>query len=270
MNKFNWLLLSAVLYLLSGCTTARMALTHSVWQNNIGYAVEGRMQTVLQKKPLRFGEFYTTGVKSSWKKSSSVTTDLDGRITRRNSNTIGMLYSQSKSWRKFTLNNGKGQQAQVIAFNQLNASSYSAGGNVELNFNWLMKSLGVPGKTENSYFVQVYEPNNDQPWELLLDLDAIDWNAKNYIGYFALNDAEYYTIKPITKIMGKNGPSSFPIGLMGYEIFNAGGMPVAAVSVFDKGIVYLQDTLPPDERFLMANLCAALLLYEPASPPTED
>jgi hypothetical protein len=243
-----------------------MALTNPSWQNNIGYAVEGRMQTVLQKKPLRFGEFYTTGVKTSWRRSSSLVTDMDGRVINRYSNTLGKLYESSKASRRFTLSNGKGLQAQVFTFDQLTALGYLLGNNLQLNFDWLVKALGMPTKAENSYYVQVFEPENDRPWELMLDLDAVRWNPKNYAGYFALNDDEYYTVKAITKIMGKNGPSSFPAGIMGYEICNAGGVPVAAVSTINSGVVHLQDSLPPDERFLMANLCAALLLYEPELP----
>ncbi|WP_345953144.1 hypothetical protein [Mucilaginibacter sp. PAMB04168] len=265
MNKFHWLLLSAALYLLSSCTAPRIALTDASWHNTLGYAVEGRTQTVLQKKPLRFGEFYTTSLKTSSKKSSVYTTDLDGRLAQRHQNTLGLLHERSQSSRRFRLSNGRGPEWQVYTFTHLNASSYFVGRNLELNFSWLLKSLGLGNKTENSYYVQVFEPGADRPWELLLDMDAIDLNAKNYMGYFALNDEEYYTIKPVLHVMGKNGPSRIPFGLVGYEISNAEGKAVAAVSAINKGVVYLQDSLMPHERFLMANLCAALLLYEPAS-----
>lgn len=256
------LLLGAAICLLANCTTVRMALPDQAWNNNIGYTVEGRTQTVFQKKPLRFGEFYTTQIKTSWKQSSSTTTTMDGRLTERNNKTVGMLYEQSKSSRKFSLSNGKDQEALVLTFNQLNSSIYLVGGGVELNFNWMMKALGMPSKMENSYYVQVYEPDNDKPWELVLDMDAVEMNPKNYAGYFALNDLEYYTIRPIRHMMGKNGPSKLAVGLVGFEISGTDGLPVAAVSLFDRGAVYLQDSLKPDQRFLMANLCAALLLYQ--------
>ena len=262
MNKILLLLLGAAICLLANCTTVRMALPNPAWDNNIGYTVEGRTQTVFQKKPLRFGEFYTTQIKTSWKQSSSTTTDMDGRLTERNNKTVGMLYEQSKSSRKFSLSNGKGQEALVLTFNQLNSSSYLVGGGVELNFNWMNKALGMPSKMENAYYVQVYEHDNDKPWELVLDMDAIQMNPKNYAGYFALNEQEYYTIRPLRHVMGKNGPVKIPVGLIGFEISNVAGEPVAAVSIINKGLVYLQDSLTPRERFLMADLCAALLLYE--------
>lgn len=262
MNKILLLLLGAAICLLASCTTNRIALTDPVWQNSIGYTVEGRMQTVFQKKPLRFGEFYTTQVKTSWRQSSSTTTDLYGRLTERNNKTVGILYEQSKSSRRVSLSNGKGEEALILTFNQLNSSSYLVGGGVELNFNWMNKALGMPSKMENAYYVQVYEPDNDKPWELVLDMDAIQMNPKNYAGYFALNEQELYTIRPLRHVMGKNGPVKVPVGLVGFEISNVAGEPVAAVSIFDKGLVYMQDKLTPRQRFLMADLCAALLLYE--------
>ncbi|MDT3404944.1 hypothetical protein [Mucilaginibacter terrae] len=263
MNKLLLLLMGAALCLLVSCTTTRMALTNPAWDNNTGYLVEGRTQTVFQKKPLRFGEFYTTQVKTSWRQSLSVTTDMNGRLTERNNKTLGMLYEKSKSSRKFSLSNGKGEEALVLTFNQLNSSSYLVGGGVDFNFNWINKALGMPSKMENAYYVQVYEPDNDKPWELVLDMDAIEMNPKNYAGYFALDESQYYTIRPIRHVMGKNGPVKVPVGLVGFEVSNVAGDAVAAVSIFDKGLVYLQDNLTPGERFLMADLCAALLLYEP-------
>ncbi|WP_295773493.1 hypothetical protein [uncultured Mucilaginibacter sp.] len=261
-NKLLLLLLGAALCLLVSCTTPRMALTNDAWKNNAGYAVTGRSQTVLQKKPLRFGDFYTTKVQTSSTQSSSVATDMNGRLTGLNNKTVGMLTQKSKSSRRFTLSNGKGKEALVLTFNQLNSKSYLAGGGVELNFNWINKVLGMPSTLENSYYVQVYAPDAETLWELVLDMDAVELNPNNYAGYFALNQEKYYTIRPIRHLMGKNGPLKMPACLVGFEISNAAGLSVAAVSLLNSGTVYLHDGLTADERFLMADLCAALLLYQ--------
>jgi hypothetical protein len=262
MNKFNLLLLVAALYLTGCASTARIALTNSAWQNNAGYPVEGRIQTVFNKKPLRFGEFHTLNVQTSWKRSSSYATDLDGRAVHRNYNTVGMLYDKSHSSRRFILSDSAGHASEVYTFNKLNTANLSLGRGTELNIDWLQKMLGMQSNRENSYYVQVFEPGTSKPWELVLDIDAAGLNAKNYVGYFGLNDDEYFTIKPVTKMMGKNGPMSIPIGVVGYEISDPDGKAVAAVSLFDKGMVYLAADLSKADRFLMANLCAALLLYD--------
>lgn len=263
MNKLSILLLSAALYVLSGCTAGRLAFSNPDWQNKAGYPVEGRSQTVFQKKPLRFGEFYTTKVKTSSKQSYDQTTDLEGRRTSRYNGVAGILNQHSKSSRRFTLNNGKGQEAEIITYNQLNASTYLFGRSVEMNFDFLLRTLGMDKKTENSYYVQVYEPDEDKPWELILDMDAIEMNPKNYAGVFALDESHYYSIKPINHMMGNNGPSSIPVGCVGYEIINPEGDAVAAVSLLGNCSVYLSDNLTAQNRFLMAGLCAALLLNEP-------
>lgn len=51
------------------------------------------------------------------------------------------------------------------------------------------------------------------------------------------------------------------VGSIGYEILSRQNELIAAVSLVDGGNVYL-NTKDPRERFLMANLCAALLLQE--------
>jgi len=265
MNKLSMLLLSAALYVLSGCTAGRVAFSNPNWQNKTGYTVEGRSQTIFQKKPLRFGEFYTTQVKTSAKQSSAQTTDLEGRRTWRYNGVAGILNQHSKSSRRLTLNNGNGQEAEIITYNQLNASTYMFGRGLEMNFDFLLRTLGMDKKTENSYYVQVYEPDEDKPWELILDMDAIEMNPRNYAGVFALDENHYYDIKPITRMMGKNGPSSIPVGCIGYEITNPEGDTVAAVSLLGNCSVYLSETLNAQNRFLMAGLCAALLLNEPNS-----
>jgi hypothetical protein len=265
MKKMNVLLYALAAYVLSGCAAGRVAFTNEDWHQQNGFVVEGRSQTVLQKKPLRFGEFYTTKVITSARQSSVQLNDLDGRRTQRYNGVAGVLTEHSKSSRRFTLNNGKGLEAEVITYNQLNASTYMFGRHVEMNFDFLLRTLGMDKKTENSYYVQVYEPDEDKPWELILDMDAIELNPKNYAGVFALDEDHYYSIRAINRMMGKNGPSALPVGCIGYEIFNPQGDAVAAISLLSKCSVHLSDNLNSRDRFLMGGLCAALLLNEPNS-----
>ncbi len=256
----------AVLLVMAGCNTYKIALNDPVWNDNVPYAVEGRMQTVLQKKPLRFAEFHTTLVKTSWRKTTRQYEDIGGFVTGYYNNIAAVIYEQSNSSRRFILANNKGQEAKVLTFHKVRASNYLLGNQVELNLDYLLRTLGLDRRqTENSYYVQVFEPGSERPWELVLDNDAIELNPKNYAGYFALDQDHYYTIRPVNKLIGKNGPSSFPVGHVGYEVCNASGHAVAAVSLLGKTSVYLADDMEPDERFLMADLCAALLLHEPGS-----
>jgi hypothetical protein len=62
--------------------------------------------------------------------------------------------------------------------------------------------------------------------------------------------------------MEKNGKSgNILAGSVGFELFDPQGRSVAAVSLVDKGMVFLGKG-NATERFLLANACAALLLQE--------
>ena len=85
---------------------------------------------------------------------------------------------------------------------------------------------------------------------------------REYIGYLAQGKEKYYTIIPVRHMEGRDGqPAAIPFGSIGFEIRNKEGRAVAAVSKLDRGTVFLQ-TMDANERFLLANVCTALLLQE--------
>ena len=72
----------------------------------------------------------------------------------------------------------------------------------------------------------------------------------------------YYTLHPVYALEKKDGKTAnIPFGSIGYEIRGKEGKPLAAVSLIDKGVVYFND-ISADEKFLMANICTAILLQE--------
>jgi hypothetical protein len=52
------------------------------------------------------------------------------------------------------------------------------------------------------------------------------------------------------------------MGSAGYEIMDADGISIAAVSTLNNGKVYFNTGIRPRERFLLENLFAAILLQE--------
>jgi hypothetical protein len=97
---------------------------------------------------------------------------------------------------------------------------------------------------------------------MVIDNNDAQRQRKNYTGFLALDRHTYYTIKPVYSIRSKKGKSVNTIlGSVGFEFRNKDGKPVAAVSLMDQGIVYL-DNVSEEERFLLANACAALLLQQ--------
>jgi hypothetical protein len=123
----------------------------------------------------------------------------------------------------------------------------------------IVKSL--LSQPDHKYYVQIYT-GRERPWELLLDNVATQMKPKEYVGYLSQGRDQYYTVVPVRHMEGKDGrPAAIAFGSIGFEIRNKEGKAVAAVSKLDKGIVYLQ-SMDAGERFLMANVCAALLLQE--------
>jgi hypothetical protein len=96
---------------------------------------------------------------------------------------------------------------------------------------------------------------------MAIDNQQSQASPKKYTGLLAKNKQEYYTIVPVT-LIEKNGKSGNTLlGAVGFEFRNKEGKTVAAVSLIDKGMIYLGKTTP-EERFLLANACTALLLQE--------
>ena len=81
--------------------------------------------------------------------------------------------------------------------------------------------------------------------------------AKSYVGYLAKSKTEYYTIHPATKIEKNAKTGKTLLGSVGYEIYDQNRGAVAAVSLMNKGMVFLGKTTK-EERFLMANAAPAV------------
>jgi hypothetical protein len=94
----------------------------------------------------------------------------------------------------------------------------------------------------------------------MIDNQASQAKPRKYVGYLAKNDNEYYTVTPTSNIKSKNGKvGKMPFGSAGFIIRSKEGTPVAAVSIIDKGVIYLMDCYP-SERLLLASACTSLLL----------
>jgi len=97
---------------------------------------------------------------------------------------------------------------------------------------------------------------------MVLDNEAAQRNSKKYIGVISQSNDRYYTLHPVYTLEKKDGkPANMPFGSIGYEIRGKEGKPLAAVSLIDNGVVYFND-ITAEEKFLMANICTAILLQE--------
>ena len=261
MNKFYAVLLAATI-LVNGCTPMKLAISDDLKNRNDEYAVKG-LNGILLKEKLSFGEYSTMKVKRSWTKGTSAKEGLGLGTNPYDPayvNIIGTEYINKKQALNFSLTDGN-STSQVFCVSKFNAKDLQVGNNPNSVGNIILDLLGKGGSSESNYYVQVFISKTGNPWHLLLDNQAAQRNPKNYVGIFAKSKDEFYTINSVTKLQVKDQQRDMPFGSAGFEIRNANGKAVAAISLMDKGTVYLSK-INAEERFLIANLCTALLLQQ--------
>lgn len=254
--------LFAMVILLMACNGLEPALSVSHNPSLKNYKVKGRQGFLINQK-LDFGEYKTSKVKRSWTKGSDLSFPLP--IISPNAPVVPDMFSLEFSDRhqtfSFQMTDSKGHKSQAFAASNFESENLQIGNNPNSVVNILKDVFGVAGFSQNLFYLQLFMENEPQPWQLVIDNQASQRNAGTYEDIFAYDDNHYYTLKPITEVMSKKGPRKIPMGSVGYEIFNPKKESVAAVLLVDAGNVYL-NTQEPQERFLMANLCAALLLQQ--------
>ena len=257
MNRFLPLLFLAFFY---ACTPLQMSVSNELRTADT-YPVKGR-QGLLIKQKLSFGEYATSTVKRSWTRGSSSRSGISAYSIDRQQwiNLIGTEYIDKKQTFRFTMQDGA-RQSEVYAASRFEAEDLHIGNNENSIVNIALDLMGRGGASESLFYLQVFTDSADRPWQLLLDNDRAQAAPKKYKGVFAQSPAAYYTLLPVTRMEHGGKSGNILGGSIGYEIYNSKGTAVAAVSLVDNGTVYLGKTTG-EERFLMANLCAALLLQQ--------
>ena len=253
----------AVLVLLAQCRPAKMALQQEYWPAKEEYKVQGK-KGIFSKERLQFVEFYTTQVKRSWTKGSSSKFGIgNGNVTDHDyTNIISIDYIKRKQTVKFSLTDSGNRESEVFCVSNFNTSEVQIGNRpnsiLNIGIDVVRSLLSQP---DDKYYVQIYT-KSERPWELLVDNVQAQMKPKEYVGYLSQGKDKFYTIVPVRHMEGKDGqPQAILFGSVGFEIRNKEGKPVAAVSKIDRGVVYLQN-ISAEEKFLLANACAALLLQE--------
>ncbi len=250
------------LVMLVSCGTAKMSISDDLKSSNDEYVVKGKNGTRIKQK-MSFGEYATTAIKRSWIKGSSGRTGIGYGGTAQHEwvNIISMEYVKKKQTISFNLSDGN-RLSEAYCVSRFNSATLEIGKNPNSLLNISMDIFGIAGESSSNYYVQLFTSGkDDRPWEMLIDNEQSQTRPKKYVGYLGKSPTEYYTIVPVTKmeINGKQG--NILAGSVGYEFRNKEGKSVAAVSLFDKGMVFLSKT-SPEERFLLANACTALLLQD--------
>ncbi|MBL7859851.1 MAG: hypothetical protein JNJ65_01735 [Cyclobacteriaceae bacterium] len=241
----------------------KLSLDGTEWSDAVEYPVQGR-QGILINQKLSFGEYHTLLVDRSWTKGSSsmmglsqgLPTDQDFKkiITSEKVKKNQTLY--------FALADSLGNQARAYCITNFKSKDFTIGDNPNSVINLFGDILGIGDESSSTFYAMIYDAQATNRWELLIDNQEAQLNPKEYKGYLSKSKDEFYTIKPLSKVISKKGKvGTMPFGSAGFEIRNSNGVAIAAVSMIDKGVVYLTK-VSPEERILLSGVCAALLLQE--------
>lgn len=260
MKKIFYLLIVTVV--VTSCSPFKMTVSDELKNSNDEYAVKGKNGTRIKQK-LSFGGYATTSIKRSWTKGNSFRAGAGYWKANQNEwiNIISTKYINRHQTINFSLSDGI-NSSEVYCAAQFNAKDLEIGKNPNSLLNIGMDILGMGGKSSSTYYVQLFTSIKDErPWEMLIDNQLSQERPKEYIGYIAKSQTEYYSIVPVTKLDTKKGTGNILAGSVGYEFRNPQGQAVAAVSLMSNGMVFLGKT-SAEERFLLANACTALLLQD--------
>jgi hypothetical protein len=243
----------------AACSPVRVALSEDLKQND-EYEVSGR-QGLLIKQKLAFGPYRTTALKRSWTRGNSARTgfgwnDQQGKYV----NLISTEYINRKQTVNFSMTDGQ-NESDVFCASRFHARDLQVGRSDNSLLNIALEIGGLGYAASDLFYVQVFLNNEDHPWQLVLDNQAAQARPRKYTGVIAKSRDQFYTLVPITRLQTKGKTGSMLGGSVGYEIQNPAGRAVAAVSLIDKGMVYLGKTTK-EERFLLANVCSAILLQQ--------
>jgi hypothetical protein len=262
MKKMMITMLAGCMVLVS-CKTPEPALKGD-WNAPVKMDVKGRNGWAFNEQ-LSFGSYRTVTVKRSWTKGSGAFAGWAMYKPGYNEieKIIGVDYSQRKQKLRFEMTDALQQQSAVFCMTEVRSANFIIGNNPNSVVNTVSSLLEIGDNYTNGYWVNIYLKNSDRPWEMVIDNNGAQRDRRNYTGFLALDSRTYYVIKPIYSLQNKKGEAVNIIGgSFGFEFQDRNGRPLAAVSMMDNGRVYFNDDVTAEERFLLANACAALLMQQ--------
>lgn len=250
MKKLPLLLAFCLFSLAAAAQRFDLALSAPLDSAHDHFSVKGR-NGILIKQKLSFGEYATVKVKRGAIRKWTGSSGFPGFIWQE--------HMEGRQSIQFKLTDGT-DTSDVTMVTNVSRHDLMIGSDPNALPNRVFPILTIGTDAQkNNLSTAIYTNTQEQPWELYLDNTDAQLRREKYIGYVYRGD-EYYQIIPVWDIVYKGKKRSIPFGSAGFEILDADGNAKAAVSLMDdRGIVYL-GKISREERFLLANICAALLL----------
>jgi len=255
------LLLATICTLPVSAQNIGLALEGDAWASVREYPVKGRSSHINQK--LSFGPFKTVDIDRSWTKGTTSTSGLSQGIPTDDMyrKIITTDHISKKQTLYFSLADSANNLAGAYCLSRFNAKDFNIGNSSTSAVNLLLDLFGKGDQTTSMFYVMLVNVQTQERWEMMIDNEESQ-RSQAYEGYLVKNEREYYIVKPVNRIKTKKGKTgTMPFGSAGYQITNREGKPLAAVSLMDKGVVYLTD-LSEGEKLLLSAALAALLLQD--------
>jgi hypothetical protein len=232
-----------------------LALDGPEWKGVKEFEVKGR-NGILIKQKLFFDKYFTTSVDRSWLKGYS---SFDHPL-KYNSDTkiISTEYIDKNQTLFFAFEDSTRRKADVHCVKGFSLQDVKRSPTLVSIFG---NMLGLEGVSD-LYYSQIFTSADSAPWHLLVSNEVAERNPQTYVTKLARSKDEYYLITPYRKVRNNKGKTiDLTFGVAGFKITNRKGEPLAAVSLVNKGMVYLKN-VPLEDRFLLAALCSAMLLED--------
>lgn len=254
--------LVAATIMAGSCSTPKIAVSDDLKSGHDEYAVKGRQGLLINQK-LSFGNYKTQRVKRSWTKGSSTYSGFGfGHPgTEDYTNIISNEYIRRRQTVFFSLEDLEQKKSEVYCTSRFNAREFTIGKSENSLLNIVLDIFGRGGSSDDKFYVQIYTTENQKPWQMMIDNQAAQTSARTYTGILAIDKEHFYTVVPVTKLEMKGKSGNILAGSVGFEFRDPANKTVAAVSLLDNGMVFLGKT-SAEERFVLANACAALLLQQ--------
>jgi hypothetical protein len=228
-------ILYSILFILflASCKSPDLAISDDLKSNSVAYDVSGRQGWMINQV-ISFGEFKTSKVKRGWTKSSSWDLPFFGRFNDA---------SEKLEFKQFT---PSGESAEIYTVAELS----------EHQIGLFDDAFKLRTHYEN-VFVGTVIINENNYWDFAVHTPEGNLSENKNFGYALSKNGVRIEIMGLTEIEGKSALINF--ANFGFE-FISNGRVLGAVSLLNKGKVWLSKSLNKNEELVVSSLASALML----------
>ncbi len=231
----GWLLLLFTALSLGGCKVAHMALPQDLQSSSSEMTVEGRSLLIFSKS-MQFGPYNVTDIHRGWTRGKGFSM-------------LGYSASEAEQKYEFSVNESGRTTWEVQCATEADGSQLKTKG--------FLGGLTIDFSSNQQLVCTLKQEGVERPSKLVMSQSAKETELKGMM----TDGATQIDISTTHKLDTTSFKMSEPTGY----IFHIKGRPVGAVEVINKGTVWLNNSVKPENRSALAATSAVLLLYQDIS-----